>query len=202
VLLLISATNLRERTHVENVNFSLPAPQRTPICSEIDEESDMASNLMASPAATLYEEDFVLWTQGMARLIENRQTEGLDWDNLAEEIRDLGNSLKSAMSSHLENLLNHLIKWELQPQRRTRSWEDTISNSRREIDFLADRTPSLKRHLLESFDNAYTRACRYALRETRLPPQLPSACGPPSRFSTQAFCQSSIIVRRGVFRPV
>ena len=162
----------------------------------------MASNLMASPAATLYEEDFVLWTQGMARLIENRQTEGLDWDNLAEEIRDLGNSLKSAMSSHLENLLIHLINWELQPQRRTRSWEDTISNSRREIDFLADRTPSLKRHLLESFDNAYTRACRYALRETRLPPQLPSACGPPSRFSTQAFCQSSIIVRRGVFRPV
>ena len=97
---------------------------------------------------------------------------------------------------------HHLINWELQPQRRTRPWEDTISNSRREIDFLADRTPSLKRHLLESFDNAYTRACRYALRETRLPPQLPSACGPPSRFSTQAFCQSSIIVRRGVFRPV
>ena len=147
----------------------------------------MASNLMAPPAAALYQEDFVLWTQGMARLIENRQTEGLDWDNLAEEIRDLGNSFKSAMSSHLENLLNHLIKWELQPQRRTRSWEDTISNSRREIDFLADRTPSLKRHLLESFDNAYTRACRYALRETRLPATTPIGLWSPEQVLDPGF---------------
>lgn len=140
----------------------------------------MASNLMAQPATALYEEDFVLWTQGMAHLIENRQTEGLDWDNLAEEIRDLGNSLKSAMSSHLENLLIHLIKWEIQPQRRSRSWEDMISNSRHEIDFLADRTPSLKRQLLDNFDNAYNRAHRYALRETRLP-----ATTPISRWTTE-----------------
>lgn len=130
----------------------------------------MATNLIPTPVTLLYEEDFVSWTEEMAHLLQKHQTVGLDWDNLAEEISDLGINLKNAMSSHLENLLIHLIKWEIQPERRSRSWEDSISNSRRELDFLADRTPSLRRHLSETFESSYSRARKYALRETRLPP--------------------------------
>ena len=73
----------------------------------------------------------------------------------------------------MENLLLHLIKWEIQPERRGRSWEDSISNSRREIDFLLDRTPSLKNYLASNFDRSYERVHRNAFRETRLPLDTP-----------------------------
>jgi Domain of unknown function DUF29 len=62
-----------------------------------------------------------------------------------------------------------LIKWELQPERRSRSWEDSISNSRREIDLLLERFPSLRRYPQQIFDHSYDRALKRALREMRLP---------------------------------
>ena len=128
---------------------------------------------MATPAKTLYDEDFIAWTEQMARLIENRQTDGLDWANLAEEIRDLGISKKDALKSHLAILLMHLIKWEIQPARRSRSWEDSISNARTEIDMLLESHPSLKRELSARFDATYDRARRIALRETHLSAKTP-----------------------------
>jgi hypothetical protein len=92
---------------------------------------------------------------------------------LAEEIRDLGISQKCAIRSHLENLLFHLIKWELQPERRNRSWEESISKSRREIDILIEDIPSLKRYRNAIFSNSYDRAITHALTETRLPANTP-----------------------------
>jgi hypothetical protein len=133
----------------------------------------MAANESTAFAGALYEADFLEWTEEMARRLESCQTEGLDWQHLAEEIRDLGNSQRNALCSHLGNLLLRLIKWEIQPERRGRSWEDSISNSRREIDFLLDRTPSLNSYLASNFDRSYERARRNAFRETHLPLDTP-----------------------------
>jgi hypothetical protein len=133
----------------------------------------MVANAIAVPAEVLYETDFVEWTEEMARLIENRETVGLDWDHLAEEIRDLGISQRNSVSSHLEVLLRHLIKWEIQPSRRGRSWEDSIANARHQIDFLLHSTPSLRRHFQSTFESSYHRAARQATRETHLPPSTP-----------------------------
>ena len=52
----------------------------------------MATNESTVPIGVLYEENFLEWTEEMARLLESRQTEGLDWEHLAEEIRAAGNS--------------------------------------------------------------------------------------------------------------
>ena len=133
----------------------------------------MVANSIAMPLDVLYEADFVEWTEEMANLIESRRTEEFDWVHLAEEIRDLGISQKHALTSHLDNLLLHLIKWEVQPGRRGRSWEESISNARRKIALLVEGTPSLQRHLEQSFDAEYRRASRWALQETRLPADTP-----------------------------
>jgi hypothetical protein len=69
--------------------------------------------------------------------------------------------------------LLHLIKWEIQPDGRSQSWEDSISNSRREIDVLIDSIPSLRSTLFASFERCYDRAHDRALHETHLPDSTP-----------------------------
>lgn len=108
----------------------------------------------------------------MANLLEKRDAAELDWD-LAAEIRDLGISQKHALRSHLENVQMHLIKWELQKERRSRSWEESISNSRREEDSLLDSIPGLRKRLADDFERCYDRAYRSAIRETHLPADTP-----------------------------
>ena len=129
----------------------------------------MTSKSVLTPAELLYEEDFIAWTELMATLLENRDVADLDWDHLAEEIRDLGRSQKSALMSNLVNLQLHLIKWELQPGRRSRSWEASISKSRVRIDVLCESIPSLRVYLKDIFERCYDKAYRYALVETHLP---------------------------------
>ena len=46
----------------------------------------------------------------------------LDIANLAEEIEDIGKSLKRELESHLKVLLVHLLKWKYQPELRGNSW--------------------------------------------------------------------------------
>lgn len=133
----------------------------------------MASNSVKIPATALYEEDFIAWTERMATLLENHDSADLDWDHLAEEIRDLGISQKYALKSHLENVLSHVIKWEIQKERRSRSWEQSISNSRGAVDSLLDSIPSLRSYLAETFERSYARAYRRAISETRLPERTP-----------------------------
>ena len=81
----------------------------------------MATESVLVPAAALYEEDFLAWTELMSAALEIRNVADLDWEHLAEEIRDLGISQKRSLTSHLENVMLHLIKWEIQPERRSRS---------------------------------------------------------------------------------
>jgi len=121
----------------------------------------------------LYEEDFIAWTELMATQLENRDVADLDWDHLAEEIRDLGRSQKSALMSNLVNLQLHLIKLEIQPGRRSRSWEDSISNRRVRIDALCESVPSLRVYMKEIFERCYEKAYRGALVQTRLPAGTP-----------------------------
>jgi hypothetical protein len=133
----------------------------------------MTGKSVLTPAELLYEEDFIAWTELMATLPENRDVADLDWNHLAEEIRDLGNSQKSALESHLENVQLYLIKWEIQPERRSGSWETSISKSRRKLETLCRKAPSLRAHMRENFECCYETAYRYALVETHLPTGTP-----------------------------
>jgi hypothetical protein len=46
--------------------------------------------------------------------------EELDWENLAEEVGDLGRSEARNLRTQLARLLAHLLKWQPQPTRRTK----------------------------------------------------------------------------------
>ena len=63
----------------------------------------------------------------------------------------------------------HLLKQRYQPERATRSWEDSIANGREEIVDILDQSPSLRRTLPALMVRMYPRAVGQAARDTRLP---------------------------------
>ena len=68
-----------------------------------------------------------------------------------EELIDaLSRSDRRALRSYLIRLMQHVIKWQAQPERRSWSWAATIRNARREIADLQRETPSLTRHVLNA----------------------------------------------------
>lgn len=52
---------------------------------------------------------------------------------LEELIDALSRSDERALRSHLVRLMQHIIKWQVQPQRRSQSWAATIAIQRQEI---------------------------------------------------------------------
>ena len=62
-----------------------------------------------------HDEDLYAWTQEQAAMLRARQAEGLDWDNLAEEIQAVGGSDRRELKSRLRIILLHLLKWQGQP---------------------------------------------------------------------------------------
>ena len=68
---------------------------------------------------------------------------------LEELIDALSRSDRRALESHLTRLMTHVIKWKIQPERRSRSWRNTIVNARTAITRLQRQVPSLTRSVME-----------------------------------------------------
>ena len=66
----------------------------------------------------LYETDFNLWLTETVNLSRKGDVEKLDLENLAEEVEDMGNNRKDVLESNLIRILQHLLKWKYQPQKR------------------------------------------------------------------------------------
>ena len=62
---------------------------------------------------------------------------------LEELIDALSRADRRALESHLVRLMQHVIKWKIQPGKRNRSWQSTIANAREAIAEIQEDTPSL-----------------------------------------------------------
>ena len=127
---------------------------------------------------SLYDEDFLAWTERQAALVRAGQLDRLDRDNLVEELETMGRSEWAELENRLEVLLVHMLKWDHQPARRSRSWKATMREQRSAIRRLMRRSPSLKRGLEETIVEVYRDAVGRARDETGLsagtfPEQLP-----------------------------
>ena len=126
---------------------------------------------------TAYRQDFYAWAQEQAALIRAGKLTDIDWAQVAEEIDDMGKSEKRAMESRLEVLLMHLLKWQVQQDRRSQSWQRTIRDQRRRLDRLLQENPSPKSLLAESIADVYPSAVIAAANETGLDEdRFPDAC--------------------------
>ncbi len=117
----------------------------------------------------LYDHDFFAWTQDQADALKRRSANELDWENLLGEVEDLGRSERRELRSRLIVLMTHILKWELQPEMRSRGWMATIRIQQRELQDLLGESPSLKTTLDRIWTKAYADADDVAAIETALP---------------------------------
>lgn len=122
---------------------------------------------MLSPS--LYETDFYAWTKEQVTLLRNEQWSQIDLQNLIEEIQSLGKQQRQELRNRLSVLIGHLLKWEYQSQRRSRSWLSTLRIQRLDIAELLEENPSLKPYLEEALRKAYLKGVELAVGETDLP---------------------------------
>ena len=133
-----------------------------------------------APVAELYQTDYARWLFENARLLREGRFDELDIENVAEELEDMGRSEGRAVGSHLSVLLQHLLKWQYQQARRSKSWRLSIDNSRDAIEQLLRESPSIKPKLQDLLPLSYRIARRNAITETGLPPKtFPNDCPYP-----------------------
>lgn len=80
-----------------------------------------------------YDGDVVAWANEQAALLRAGRFSELDIEHIADEVEDVGKSERRELFSRMSQLLVHLLKWQHQPDRRGRSWSNTIRVQRREI---------------------------------------------------------------------
>ncbi len=128
-----------------------------------------------------YEQDVVKWSEEQAKLLLAGDFAHLDLTNLAEEILDVGKSEMRELESRMTVLLMHLIKCAYQPERRGRSWDNTIKHQRYRIARAIKKTPSLQSKMDEEFWQDVWQYARYeaegetGIDEAAFPKEMPWA---------------------------
>lgn len=118
---------------------------------------------------TLYETDYLQWIETTIKKLQSQDYKNVDWENLIEEITDMGRSERRSLKSNFIVILVHLLKWQFQPEKRSGSWEGSIVEHRRRVQEALDDSPSLKPYLESIFAECYTQAVKQAKAETGLP---------------------------------
>src|ERR687883_164807 len=80
-----------------------------------------------------YDRDLYSWAIEQAALLRAGRIAEADVLNIAEEIDDVGNEQYDKLESALRIILIHLLKWDHQPERRSRSWWASIRVQRRHV---------------------------------------------------------------------
>ncbi|KJJ84041.1 protein containing DUF29 [Candidatus Omnitrophus magneticus] len=127
--------------------------------------------------SSLYETDFYQWTLHNAELLRQGRFSEIDTENMAEEIENLGGNNKRELLHRLVILIMHLLKWQYQPERRSRSWKSTVVAQRENIDSLLEQSPSLRYGIETVIAKALVKAGKQFEAETGISRKvLPGAC--------------------------
>jgi hypothetical protein len=132
-------------------------------------EGAMGVKTLKPATASLYDEDFALWTSETARLLREKRFDELDIEHVAEEIEDMGKRDKRELYRRLTVLIVHLLKSKWQPEKHSQSWQSTILTQRSELDLLLADSRSLMRAVPSAVNDVYPTALERAVLETELP---------------------------------
>ena len=105
----------------------------------------------------LYEKDFYLWVMENLRLLKEKRYEEVDWENLLEEIEDMGRSELRSVISYISIILEHLYKLEnfKVSQEMGNSWIKSIINAREGLELMFDESPSLREKAQQELEKSW-----------------------------------------------
>ncbi|MCI4624930.1 MAG: DUF29 domain-containing protein [Candidatus Magnetoovum sp. WYHC-5] len=126
---------------------------------------------------SLYERDFYQWGLYNAELLRQGRFAEIDVENIAEEIEGMSRSYKRELFSRLSVLITHLLKWQYQYKKRSRSWSKTVYTQRREIKIVLKFSPSLKYNIEIIINDAFEDAKFEFEKQTKISKDiLPAIC--------------------------
>ena len=119
---------------------------------------------------SLYDNDFLAWSKQQAEALRVAMRDGsnqsLDFGNLAEEIEDLGKSVRRELQSQIRRVVRHLLKLDHSPAREPRrDWAESVVDARAEIEDLLEASPSLRTELDRDVERQTQRGIDLALRD-------------------------------------
>ncbi|MCC5631194.1 DUF29 domain-containing protein [Nostoc sphaeroides CHAB 2801] len=129
---------------------------------------ETAMSSLKAHSQTLYDTDYLQWIETTVAKLHSHDYANVDWENLIEEIADMGRSERRSLKSNLIVILVHLLKWQFQPEKRSGSWEGSIIEHRRRVKEALDDSPSLKSYIESVFAECYAQAVKQAKAETGL----------------------------------
>jgi Domain of unknown function DUF29 len=102
----------------------------------------------AMNTGTLYDEDFVVWTERQASELRRLARDGsnlpIDWENVAEEIESLGKRDRRSVYSRVYQILRHLLKLKFSSVEEPRGgWQGEISEQRNRLEKVLRDSSSL-----------------------------------------------------------
>ena len=113
----------------------------------------------------LYDKDFPLWVEINLELLKEKAYDLVDWENLLEEIEDMGLRHLESCTNLLALILEHLYKWDNFRKltyggegKGGLSWIRSMENARKRIENLFKRYPSLRTKLKPELDYAWAEA--------------------------------------------
>jgi hypothetical protein len=124
--------------------------------------------MKVSKLSRLYNSDETAWLEESSRLIKEGRVEDLDYKHLREYLQDMARRDRREVRSRLVQLVLHLLKWQFQPRRRSKSWKVSVFDQRLELEFDL-LSKSLRNYALQVLEEVYDRAAKLAVAETGLP---------------------------------
>jgi Domain of unknown function DUF29 len=109
---------------------------------------------MSTLTPTLYATDYYRWLEETVTRLQERDFDAVDWENLIEEVSDLGKSQKNAVKSLMIRLVEHLLKlayWDRERMYNVRKWRSEIVTFRSQIRDKLEESPTLRSYLLEIY---------------------------------------------------
>ena len=115
------------------------------------------------------EVDLYSWALRQAELLRAGRLMEIDAAAIAEEIDDVAEEQYDKLESALRVVMLHLLKWDHQPDKRSRSWTASVRAQRRRVLRQLRENPGLRSLLGEALGEAYEDARDEVSAETGLP---------------------------------
>ncbi len=115
----------------------------------------------------LYERDFYSWSMQQAEALKRRDFAAVDWENVIEEIEDLGKAQRNNYEAYFARVIEHLLKidyYREATEKVLEHWMQEILDFRQEMAELIDKNPGIKGQYDEMFASAWKRGRGYACR--------------------------------------
>ena len=116
-------------------------------------------------ARRLYDEDVWAWSREQADALRRRDAGAIDWENVIEEIEDVGKRHSDAWTSYCANVISHLVKIERHGSTEDlRHWHHEVETWREDMYDRLEDGPGMKGDLDGMLATAWRRGRERAVK--------------------------------------